>query len=736
MPPRFAAAPKCTYCGKSVYFAEQAIGPASKVNCVVDHPSDRVASNRQLARVNLSRSIYHKPCLKCSSCSKTLEPGALLDHDSDPYCKACHGKAFGTRGYGVGGALVADYHDPRSSSKAIPNRFQEVTSPSGSTSTQHSSLSAPQATEMPSTGPSRRTIDATLYGPRASLPNMPPSTVPPKPSLAGRASVSTPLGRISGDQCPRCRTTVYAAEQALAVGSKWHKRCLRCAGCSTSLALGQLNEKDGEPWCRNCYAKKFGHLAQGVSEHSPDSDLMSLECKTKLDPTTTTTATTNAGASKRRRCRAAHPLGEGESSREASAESNDETGQSGLDEDDNASLSAFGAAKASSSLPASGRTPLSTRESSEAPGIPGARVTRRTNGTNTASPQLANTSKIMAEDAIDSEGSAGHDGDISSATAANPVRSSGQHFFRAPIVSQLQQHASHASTSTDSAPPSPPNGSPRPVQPSRHPGHSGSNEPPTWAAAPQGFLSSMSAQDIQQHIQAAIDGQDGRAYSINPPPQDRPVRIYADGVYDLLHYGHMLQLRQCKLAFPSVHLIVGVCSDEIVRKYKASPVLSSQERYESVRHCKWVDEVVEDAPWVIDEAFMKKHEIDYVAHDEEPYVSADFDDVYALAKSKGQFLPTRRTNGVSTSELLQRIVEGYREGSVVTVPPSFIDTPFSRSHPSCSDYDGKLRKIGHPELCSRQGSEAGTGGSQIAENHPLKEDVTMLSVPENAALAV
>ncbi|SGY54438.1 BQ5605_C006g03879 [Microbotryum silenes-dioicae] len=402
--------------------------------------------------------------------------------------------------------------------------------------------------------------------------------------------------------------------------------------------------------------------------------------------------------------------------REASAESNDETGQSGLDEDDNASLSAFGAiTKAASSLPASGHTPLSTRESFEAPGVPGARVTRRTNGTHTASPQLNNTSKTMVEDPIDSEGSAGHDGDISSAPTANPVRSSGQHhFYRAPIVSKLQQHTSHASTSTDSAPPSPPNGSPRPVQPSRHPGHSGSNEPPTWAAAPQGFLSNMSAQDIQQHIQAAIDGQDGRAYSINPPPQDRPVRIYADGVYDLLHYGHMLQLRQCKLAFPSVHLLVGVCSDEMVRKYKASPVLSSQERYESVRHCKWVDEVVEDAPWVIDEAFMKKHEIDFVAHDEEPYVSADFDDVYALAKSKGQFLPTRRTNGVSTSELLQRIVEGYREG----------------------DYDGKLRKIGHPELCSRQGSEAGTGGSQIAEHHSLKEDVTMLSVPENAALAV
>ncbi|SJX61932.1 uncharacterized protein SRS1_12923 [Sporisorium reilianum f. sp. reilianum] len=85
------------------------------------------------------------------------------------------------------------------------------------------------------------------------------------------ASGGTPL-------CARCVRPVYFAEQKAAAGRKWHRGCLRCDGCNTTLESGKLEEGPAEKnaaapqgganvWCRICYAKYFGpkNLAVGLS---------------------------------------------------------------------------------------------------------------------------------------------------------------------------------------------------------------------------------------------------------------------------------------------------------------------------------------------------------------------------------------------------------------------------------------------------------------------------------------
>jgi len=293
---------------------------------------------------------------------------------------------------------------------------------------------------------------------------------------------------------------------------------------------------------------------------------------------------------------------------------------------------------------------------------------------------------VSSDDGVDSPT---YDGDIES-TTTTASRPGTHHYLGAP------RGAANSSTSTLTSPtsltfplsvaaasthgtttsPAVLSGQPKTVNAAAVPRRVPEEPAPAHAALAEFDPAKLTPEDIRAFVDKAIAGDLARAYKINPSPVGRPVRIYADGVYDLFHFGHALQLRQAKMSFPSVYLLIGVCSDELVQEHKARTVLNHAERCEGVRHCRWVDEVVEEAPWVIDADFVDKWEIDYVAHDEDPYAASGHDDVYAYVKSIGKFLPTRRTPGVSTSELLERIVSGYRR----------------------KEFDGKLEKMGHSEL--------------------------------------
>ena len=92
-------------------------------------------------------------------------------------------------------------------------------------------------------------------------------------------------------------------------------------------------------------------------------------------------------------------------------------------------------------------------------------------------------------------------------------------------------------------------------------------------------------------------------------------RIYIDGIFDLFHKGHVLHFKKIKeLDDQENQVIVGIISDEDAANYKRKPIYDEEHRKILIESCKYVDEVIVDAPLVIDELFLEKHQIDLVCH--------------------------------------------------------------------------------------------------------------------------
>ncbi|XP_060923685.1 cysteine and glycine-rich protein 3 isoform X1 [Limanda limanda] len=206
--PNWGGGAKCPACEKSVYHAEE---------------------------IQCNGRSFHKTCFICSefpssssslwchggsaetkmSCRKGLDSTTMAAHESEIYCKSCYGKKYGPKGYGYGqgaGALSSD--------------------------------------------PPGHNVD---LRPHESKPK--PATTNSDPSKCQQTFGGS-------DRCPRCSRAVYAAEKVMGAGKPWHKTCFRCALCGKSLESTTVTDKDGELYCKVCYAKNFGPKGFGLGNEA------------------------------------------------------------------------------------------------------------------------------------------------------------------------------------------------------------------------------------------------------------------------------------------------------------------------------------------------------------------------------------------------------------------------------------------------------------------------------------
>ena len=130
------------------------------------------------------------------------------------------------------------------------------------------------------------------------------------------------------------------------------------------------------------------------------------------------------------------------------------------------------------------------------------------------------------------------------------------------------------------------------------------------------------------------------------------IRVYVDMVGDLFHAGHVALLRAAR-GFGD-ELVVGVLSDATASAYKRQPIMTLEERVAVIEACRYVDEVLPDAPNRITPEFLEQHRLALVVHgdDVDPGVAAD---VYGTAVDTGVLRLVPRTGDISTTDLIARV---------------------------------------------------------------------------------
>lgn len=164
-----------------------------------------------------------------------------------------------------------------------------------------------------------------------------------------------------------------------------------------------------------------------------------------------------------------------------------------------------------------------------------------------------------------------------------------------------------------------------------------------------------------------------------PPKKPGTMRLWVDGCFDMMHFGHANVLRQAlqlgvelqkkksvNAACVSdelggdgekdVEVLVGCHSDAEIIKVKGPPIMMEQERYDALFACKWTSYVVENAPYNTRLKDINQFEVDFVVHGDDISLDENGHNSYQEIIDAGRMRIVKRTESISSTELVGRML--------------------------------------------------------------------------------
>lgn len=136
--------------------------------------------------------------------------------------------------------------------------------------------------------------------------------------------------------------------------------------------------------------------------------------------------------------------------------------------------------------------------------------------------------------------------------------------------------------------------------------------------------------------------------------------IYTDGIFDLFHRGHIEYLNLIKKTYPNFKLYVGIINDQDATKYKRKPIYNHEDRVTIISNIKYVDNVIENAPLIVNEEFLNKYNIDLVVHgfsnEKDIEKQKEF---FEIPVQLNKFASIPYYNKISSTEIIEKIKKYY-----------------------------------------------------------------------------
>ncbi|MCJ1470284.1 hypothetical protein MMC07_008929 [Pseudocyphellaria aurata] len=147
-------------------------------------------------------------------------------------------------------------------------------------------------------------------------------------------------------------------------------------------------------------------------------------------------------------------------------------------------------------------------------------------------------------------------------------------------------------------------------------------------------------------------------------------RIWIDGCFDFSHHGHAGAMLQARRLGKS--LLVGIHSDKEIMDNKGPSVMTLKERLSpsteglheltpkgsvsAVDACRWSTLSIPHAPYVTSLPWISHYGCYYVVHGDDITSDSGGEDCYRYVKAAGRFLVVKRTPGISTTDLVGRML--------------------------------------------------------------------------------